>query len=201
MTGRQSMTVILAVCLTVMFASIATLRGQQDEPAPIRVAVVAVEEVFNNLSERRSVEADIQSEIEALQQEQQDRRSEIEDLEEDYSILADGSDAAQQAREELEKKLVEYEVWQQVSSRKMESERAVRISSIYRKMMAAIENIADREGYDMVMFKDDIPEFRGAENQQQIAAMIQSRKLLYSSERLDISDQVLQRMNNEFESR
>ncbi|MEX2672009.1 MAG: OmpH family outer membrane protein [Phycisphaeraceae bacterium] len=202
MTGRQSMTVTLAVCTTLMLVSIATLQGQQNaQGQPTRVAVVGVEQVFNNLAERRAVEADIQSQIEALQKEQQDRRTEIQDLENDYSILADGSDAAQQVREELESKLVSYEVWQQVSSRKMESERAIRISSIYRKMLNTIEQVAEREGYDMVMFRDEVPEFRRAQDQQQIAAMIQSRKLLYATDELDISDRVLQRMNNEFEGR
>lgn len=200
MTGRQSMTVTLAVCLTVMLVSIATLQGQQNPGSAPSVAVVAVEQVFNNLAERRAIEAEINAELEELQQEQQERRTEIRDLENDLNLLDPEGDAARDVQEQLESKLVEYEVWQQMSSRKMESERAIRIASIYRKMMDAIEQVAQREGHDIVLFKEQTPEFRGAQDQQQIAAMIQSRKLLYSADELDISDRVLQRMNNEFEA-
>lgn len=201
MTGRQSMTTILAICLTVMLASIATLQGQQNAGAqPTRVAVVNVDEVFNNLAETRSIQAEIESQGEDLAREQQQRRDEIQNLENDYSILAEGSDAAREVREQLESKLLDYEVWQQFTERKMQRERAMRVGQIYRKINMAVEQIAEREGYELVLFDEDLPDFRGAQNQQQVAARIQNRKVLHAADSLDISDRVLQRMNNEFES-
>lgn len=201
MTGRQSMTMILAVCLTVMLASLATLQGQQnggDESS--RIAVVNVDRVFNNLAERRAVGSEIQAQAEALQQEGRDRRQELEDLQEDFQLLAEGSDEATGVREQLEQKAVEFDVWQQVSQRRLETEQALRVGAIYRKINDTVEQIADREGYDLVLFDEDVPDFSGAQNQQQVAGRIQNRKVLYANDRLDISDRVLQRMNNAYES-
>ena len=75
----------------------------------------------------------------------------------------------------------------------------MQIEQLYRKTLDAIGRVAKDSGYDVVLFKEKAPDFTNA-NAQQISTMIQVRKLLWSSDDIDITQQITQRMNNEFEN-
>lgn len=169
----------------------------QNAKKPAVIAVVDVQKVFANLKERDAVEADITQQTEALQKEATERAQKIKELEADLPLLAKDSKAWKETRENLERMAIEFKAWQEFKKRSLEREKVIRIQELYQKAIDQIGKVAERDGYDLVLFKDQT-EAPSTSNQQQIAAIIQNRKLLYAAERMDITDQITQVLNNQF---
>lgn len=164
---------------------------------PTAIAVVDIEEVLNNLEERKSIRADLSSKLENLQKWEQSKRKELQNLQNDLKILDPSDEAYKKMRESLDKKSIELGVELKYRQRQLEMEQALQLESIYRKMVGMIERVAKQDGYELVLFKDKLPQVQGA-NAQQLIGMMNMRKVLYAADRLDLTDPVTQRLNNEF---
>jgi Skp family chaperone for outer membrane proteins len=201
MFSRQQFAVIvIAVGAFAMFGAVG-LQGQEGSAGSgVKLAVVNVQTVFNTMDEKAAVEADIVQQAERLQKEEQDRQNAIRALQSDLDILAKDSAAYTQTRNTLEQKAIEFQAWKQYMQRKLESEKTIRTEGLYNNALAVVARLAEQNGYDLVLQKDDTSSMK-AQNQQQLIALILSRKVLYSSAKLDITDQVIQICNNEFNNR
>ena len=166
---------------------------------PSAVATVNVQEVFNNLKEKTSLEAQMQSRTETLQQQEQQRRKAIEQLRQDLQVLAPGSDAYQKKEQELQQKAIDLQVWTKFKQQQVRMERGLQVEGLYRRTLSSVKKIAQENGYDIVLFDEQSPDF-DYENSQQLLTLIQMRKVLYASDKVNITDQVIQRMNNEYEA-
>ena len=188
----------LALAAAVVLTGLMTLHGQNATgPRPTSTAVIDVQNVLNNLAEKKTIEADITRRGEQLQRETQDRAKEVRDLEQDLTILAPDSEAFRQANEKRQQKTIELEVWQRIKLQELEGEKAIQMEHLYRKLTAAVERLAKRQGYDLVLYKDETEPVRG-KTQQQVATIINMRKVLYAAPELDVTDQITQMLNNEF---
>ena len=166
---------------------------------PTALAVVDVQKTFDSLSEKVQVEADLQSAADKIKQEELDRQKDLKQLQEDLGILARNTPAFTQKSDELEKKVVEFQAWRNWQTAKLSRERGVRIEDIYRKLTDAIGRVAKESGYDMVLFKEGPIRFP-ADKPEQISAMVQVRKVLWAADDLDLTEQVIQKMNNEYKN-
>ncbi len=198
MNKRQGIGIALAVLVITIGLSWNDLSAQATGSArPAAVAVVDIEEVLNNLDERKSIRADLSSQLENLQKWEQAKRKELVNLQNDMKILDPSDEAYKKMRGTLDKKSIELGVELKYRQRQLEMEQALQLESIYRKMVRMIERVAKQDGYELVLFKDKLPEVEGA-NAQQLIGMMNMRKVLYVSDRLDLTDPVTQRLNNEF---
>jgi len=166
---------------------------------PTAVAVVDVQAVFDALDEKEAIENQLQQRAQQLQQEEKQRRQEIEQMRSDLEVLGSDSEAYQQQQEEVQQKLIEFRSWRQYSKQKMQRLRGLKIESLYQKTADAAGRVAEDNGYDMVLYKASSTDLN-YENSEQLSQMLQMRKVLWARDQLDVTDQVIQRMNNEFES-
>ena len=167
---------------------------------PVSVGVVDVQKVLEQLSEKIQVDADLQTRTDRLQQEAQDREKKIQDLQKDIEILAaPGSAAHEQKMEEAGNKVAELRAWREVQSQRLQREKATQYANLYRKITDTIGQTAKETGFDIVLFKETQIDMRNLKPEQ-LGAFIQVRKLLWSSDDLDITDQVIQKMNNDFKN-
>jgi len=199
MNYRTSLSMIAVAALVFALVGGANLVAQSGATVD-KMAVVDVQKVFNSLDQKTSVEADITQQTEKLQKQEQDKQTELKALQADLQVLAAGTPAYQETQEKLETKAMEFQVWKQFNQRKLEREKVLRLEDLYRKVVDAIGSVAEAKGIDLVLFKDNSIDLKG-ENQQQLAAMIQVRKVLYASPEMDITDQITQKMNNEWNNR
>lgn len=188
--------VVVAVTLTMGLR----LQGQNAAASATRVAVVEVEKVFNDLSERSKVEADINTRISDLQKWQQDQSKEIEAIKADLGVLKPDTAEYNKKLDALTKMAISVKVESDFRQRQIEQEKAIQLENLYRKVIDAVERVAKNDGYDLVLFKDNIPSLRGA-NQQQIAQIIQIRKCLYAAPQMDLTDRVKTMLNNDYTNR
>ncbi|MFA9476718.1 OmpH family outer membrane protein [Phycisphaerales bacterium AB-hyl4] len=166
---------------------------------PTAIAVVNIEHAFNELREKVAVENEIRSRGEQLGQEEQQRRQQIRQLREDLDVLAAGTSAYRQKEEELGRAVIELQTWTQFQQQRLAREHVLQTERLYRKMNDAIAELAQDEGYDAVLFREGEINFQ-AEQPQELVAQIQMRKVLYASDNIDITQQLIQRMNNAYEA-
>jgi Skp family chaperone for outer membrane proteins len=188
-----------AVALLLAGGLAVTLAAGAVKGRPTALAVVDVQKSFDSLSEKVQVEADLQSAADKIKQEELDRQKDLKQLQEDLGILARNTAAFTQKSDELEKKVVEFQAWRNWQTAKLSRERGVRIEDIYRKLTDAIGRVAKESGYDMVLFKEGPIRFP-ADKPEQISAMVQVRKVLWAADDLDLTEQVIQKMNNEYKN-
>jgi Skp family chaperone for outer membrane proteins len=200
MPSRQNLATIATLAVAVTLCSVVSLRGAGAAAKAATIAVVDVQKVFGALDEKQGVEADITAQTEKLQKEDQDRQTELKALEADLKILNADSDAFKQTRDKLENKAIEYQTWKQFKGRQLENEKALRIERLYNKVIDDVEKLAKKNGYDLVLYKDQTEKL-GGQNQQQLAAMIQVRKVLYVTPDIDVTDQITQSLNNDWNNR
>lgn len=192
---------ILALAIALITFSAVLGAGAQGLTAarPTKVAVVDVLKVFNGLQEKAQVEADMRSKGEKLQKEEHARQKELQDLQNDLKILAPETQAYSQKTEQIKSKLIELKVWSQVQADSLKSESTLQLANLYRKMVDAIGRVAKENGYDLVLYKEQAPDFEHVKPEA-INQMIQLRKLLWSADDLNVTDQVVTRMNNEYKN-
>jgi Skp family chaperone for outer membrane proteins len=166
---------------------------------PTKVAVVDVLKVFNSLQEKANVEADIRQRGERLRNEEEARRKELNDLQNDLQMLAPDTQAYTQKTEQIKSKLIELRVWSTINSDNLQAESSIQLANLYRKMLDTIGRVAKENQYDMVLYKEQQADFQNAKAET-INQLIQIRKLLWSSDDLDLTDQVVTRMNNEYKN-
>lgn len=164
---------------------------------PTAVAVADVQTVFESLKEKMQIEADLKTRLEQLNQEEQKQKTDLQSLKSDLEILAPGTPAFNEKQDQLEQKAIELQSWINFQTQKLNRERGMQIERLYRKMVEAIGRVAQQGGYDAVLFKERPVDFTGAKPEA-LNTLIQVRKVLWSADELDITDQVTQMMNNEF---
>jgi Skp family chaperone for outer membrane proteins len=193
--SKLSVLIIASVVLLTGFAGVQA--GSLLAPQPTKIAIVDVIKVRNGLKEAKSISVEIEEKLRKAEQEQKSRVEEIKQIQEDLSILVPGTTDYKDKQLELITKSVEAKAWQEVAKAQLNVEHAVQLEAMYRKIVAASTDIATVHGYDMVLSKERDINFRNAKPKE-IDALIALRKILWSRDDMDITDLVIQKMNNDF---
>lgn len=192
---------IVVAALGLSLLTTVSSQGQNKPgPRPASVAVVNLGKIFENSDERGARRAEVSGQLEALQKEEATRRKELETLKTDLEILGPETDAHRQTIEKLESKAIEFDTWLQYQKRKLERESTLQDETLYRKIMEAVARIAKQDGYDVVLYMDSVDSVR-SQTRQQLMGQIQTRRVLYAADGLDITDAVSQMLNNEYKNR
>lgn len=190
---------IVTVCSAVAAVCLMTAMAAQAGKTPTAVAVVDVVNVFDNLDEKTDKEAELQQRAAELRKEEEAKVKELENLKADLELLKAGSDAHKEKQEQMLIKSIERQTWIRVQNALLEREKGLLTLLLYRKMVTAIGNIAEGEGWDLVLFKEQPPDFERAKPEQ-LSTLIQVRKLIWSRDKLEITEDVIQRMNAEWKA-
>jgi Skp family chaperone for outer membrane proteins len=165
------------------------------------VAVVDLRRVFDNLDER----ADWATQIEQLRTRIQD---EAKAKEESVAQLQSQLEAADPATREsiqnqIRQNLLEGRVWLDFKLKQLDREVAIRMQGLYRKLREAADAMAETRGFDLVLVDDSVGELRYDREsrepaQLQIYQQIIARRVLSARDTIDISDDLITRMNNAY---
>ena len=199
MNTTSKLIIILAAGAVALIGFVGARATGVLQAPPTSVAAVDMSRLFDQLTEKEDFDAELNTSRDQLRGEAANKQREAQELQADLDLLAPGTPAYQQKEEELSKKAIENNVWGQFEQAKLNKMAGLRIENLYRKALDAVALIAEESGYDVVIAKEAPPKFQ-YENLQQLLAKISLRKSLYTSETIDITDQVIQRMNNEYKN-
>ncbi len=177
--------------------------GRATAPAaPPIVAVVRIEPLFDGLKQRADAKAAVDRLVGELEAERQARVEATAALTEQY----DNAVNAKQ-REEVADKIalatLKNESWSQMAKQQLEIDKAIYMQNLYKKIVEAIDTLALSEGYDLVILDDSGEALPFARNlrvvqQEQVLQQLVRRKVLFVNPSLDITEDLLMRMNNQF---
>ncbi|MEM9418735.1 MAG: OmpH family outer membrane protein [Planctomycetota bacterium] len=193
--------VIVALAAALTLGLYVTAGGQAGgAAAPTKVAVVNLQEVINQCAQQAAFVAEGKAKADALKAEQAARQKDIATISTTLDTLTVGGDAWNKKREELQQKTLEMQVWVQMQEQNGQLDQARQFAEIYVAANEASASIAQAAGYDVVLQGGELPDLMKL-NIQQLQTVVQTRKVLYSGDAVDITNAVLQRMNADFDQR
>ncbi|HPO92764.1 MAG TPA: OmpH family outer membrane protein [Phycisphaerales bacterium] len=162
--------------------------------API-VAIVDLETVINSLDEQKSKQRELEDNAKA---EEARLKSFAEQVEGEKKAL-DGltGDARATAERKFRDDLFKLEFERQLATRNLNIRGGEMLRDLYMKVDAAAENLAKKNGYDLVLVSDEkapIPQ----DDQAAARRAMLLKRMLYVNPTLDITQELVQTMNNEF---
>jgi len=168
-------------------------------PAPARVAVVDLVKVIERLNERSDWEVQIAALGKKIQEEFASRRKAIEDMAKQMEQAADAERNSIRDRVAFEQ--LQFEQWEQIKKIEVDRERALMWQSMYRNVRSESQKLADAEGYDIILVNDGVGEIQlQRESKTPLEAQAQEqivrRRVLYAAKTVDVTDQLVVRMNN-----
>lgn len=161
---------------------------------PTAVAVVDLQAVFDGAKIIEQFKADQLRWQEDFKTQRDARQKELENLKFELDALDKNSDQFKKKADDLQLKAYEFKVWGDFQQAKAQHEQGLQLHKLYRDTRTVIAQIAQEQGYDLVLFNDNTGDINWNQAQE-LNAQIQLRKVLYAADSIDITDQVLQRLN------
>ena len=198
----MNLPVFVIVILLAVVAGYEVFAGRAAAPGPAVVAVVRIGPLFDGLKQRAEAAAGVDQLLGEIETEVQARKESIEALREEHSNTVDAADRETLA-DEIALETLKNDFWLQTAKREHELDKAIRLQDLYKKVFDAIQTLALTEGYDLVIVDDsgdELPFDRSSRvvPQVQVLQQLARRKVLFVNPTLDITEDLIMRMNNEF---
>jgi len=198
-----------AVCVLAWNGTGATaVANQQGSSArQLTIGTVELQRLMDSLKELQNANAGMKANFDNYKAQMKQFSDRAKAIDDELKTVIPKTDAKLRAQKNAElfeiKSLVEAR--ENTFSRLMDMEQGDIIRGIYQKALAATETLAKREGYDMVLLNDTVLGFGGdlADKRlgmREVTDIIRSRKLVYSNPAVDVTDRLIQIMNNEYEA-
>lgn len=197
LTRLQAAIVAATLVVTVSFVwRTGAQNGVQPLP-PSHIAAIDIPRLIGDLDERAPREQQLQAFINNLNDELKARGEELETAAADMQLLVAGTSERRRKAEEVARMRVDMEVQGRWSEQLIDRRRAEVFADLFEKVRGAATKIAQQRGYDLVLssdFEGDIPR----DQEAQIRSVMSARRVLYVSPDIDITDDVVRLMNNEW---
>ena len=184
--------------IAISFVATSVLFGQTGGGAP-RVAVVNIPVV----SEQYRKTAELEAEFEEMRKTLSSERDALKDRIDRISLslkeeLKPGSEAYRARRRELAMLQAEMEWFIETESARVERGLAESLREIFNDIRGAVHVVAESRGLDLVLASDQLPEAT-ADSPGQMRQQIMLQKVLYWHPRVDITDEVVARLNADYD--
>lgn len=158
------------------------------------VAVVNVAELIAKCQKNQDFQATVQKRQVALQQEQKKRQNAISVMRQDLELLDANGPQGQKKIGEITKALYEFQAWQQIEQQNLLRDQRMFLVELYGDIDSAVAAIANREGYELVLFDTPSPDFDQL-NPEQLVQVIGNRRVVFRSEKINLTPIVLEKLN------
>jgi Skp family chaperone for outer membrane proteins len=212
MLSRAVVLLLLAVCLFVGYQAAGT---RNMVASPTSVAVVQLRKVMDGIQQRAVIDVRLKEMETTLLAEEQAHTEKVTALRDKLKTLvnndADRARALAIAQDkeyndltnELEVATLNYAAWQRSTLELVDLEKSLVVQELYRNVKDAIAVLAAAEGYQLVLIDDSQGELQTNPEAQmsreaQMFQQLSLRKVLYASPMIDITDDLIVRMNNNF---
>ena len=182
-----------------LFATLQASALSRKPASPTSVAVADWIAVTDKANEWGEMRAQLKKIGEGLMEEDSNMQKTLADLKESMSVLPAGSESRQREEDKYIIQTLQYDTWKKFAENKLKSEQARRQVRLYNKITAAVAKIAQRDGWQVVIWDDSGSKQPDEAKFAEAAEMISRRQVLYSKkDAVDITDEIILLMNNEF---
>ena len=189
---------LVAATMFAIFAWQAGANSSRPPAQPTAVATIDIVSVIDQLKERIVRESELEANQTTRQAQLQEVADRIKILQSDIEAGTAGTgEYNDKIRQAMEIQAV-YKARGEALNQILSIDRGNVTREMYEKMQDAITRIADREGYDIVLFDDSLFSIPQNAMFPDVYRSIVSRSVIYRHASADITDQVVTLMNNEF---
>lgn len=167
----------------------------KEEIAPARIAVVSVRRVLENTKKSALWEEKARTKGKKIMAELEKLSKELQAIEADMATRKVGSsDYLKLMREGTEKQAI-LEAMDKFYQQELVLKQQQQIEQLYQEIIAAVASVAKEKGVDLVIAKE---EFRfPSSSLRELTLVIQTSKVLYHAEHMDITNDVLAVLDKE----
>ena len=164
------------------------------------VAVMDPSRVLEGLIERADAESGLRAKFEELKAQADTRTSEIRSLQEQLQLTQDAN-AREALQDEIESKGVKAIAFDQFAARQFDVDLALLKQDLYQRIKAAVADLSQANGIDIVLVNDNAmpirinPDLKVA-RAAQVSEQISQRRVMFAGDKVDITDELILRMNN-----
>jgi len=190
------------VALLTLLAALVGSQSWATRAAPVRPAVVAtvnLERALNSLDERSAAAAELKTMAEKFDQEALSKREDLELLSGDLDLYPAGSSNHREKTEELARKTYNLQAFIEFAARKLELAKSKSLHGSYLNLKKTVAELSEKNGYDMVFVNDAIVALPENPVEAETMRQISARRMLYSVDQIDITDDLIAAMNEAFQ--
>ncbi len=163
-----------------------------------KIGVCDVVQIFNSYDRTKDLNTKQTNKTDALKAEDDMRVKAIEAIRMELDGLKAGSSEYQRRRSDGERLTIERAAWLKFKEAQMLRDYANLSRNMYKEILAAVKQIASEQGYALVLCRE--PSQLQSESVAELRQEISGRKVLYASGKIDVTDQVLARLNQLYRS-
>jgi Skp family chaperone for outer membrane proteins len=169
----------------------------------VRIAVADAGRIFNEMQETKDTQVQMQEERNRLEAVAKEKVDEINKLKAQREQLKPDAPGFDDLTDKLNDAANDFQAWRASVQSKAERAQKRQVAGLFQKVEAATAEVAQREGYDLVLAKQrpQLPDNLDAVKYQDVVQILSSRNVLYSSPRADVSDMVIQSLNAKYKGR
>lgn len=191
---------VLVIAAAMSLVLLAGARAGQMMAQPTSVACVDLERIFKEVKEKAQIEVDLKGKAEKFEAQRKEREDKMKKVQDDLAMLNPQNPAHQAKFDEANKLVMENQVWEQWQMQQLQRENLVQVQGLYVKIVEATEKLGKDAGIDIILYKEAMPDFKQVKASD-MSQVIRSRKVVYCKDSLDLTQQVITAMNNEFGAR
>jgi len=196
-----SLATVAVVCIVAGYAAVAA--STHFRP-PTVVVTFSIERVSADLTERADSEASLRNLFSKVETELKSRNESMTALQETLQSAADADKP--EIVEQLNQLAIQAMSYKQFAERRVDSERSLMFRDLYMKIKSSVANIANENGYDLVLITDDDREIlanpqTNTSQEFQVREQIGQQRVVFASGQIDITAQIVTHMNLEWEKR
>jgi Skp family chaperone for outer membrane proteins len=203
--GKLTLGLLAIATVLVGFACVGVTTASRAILArPTTVVSVNLPAVLEKLDERVRAELRLKSMAEEMQSEDTEWQEKIKASQAALTDVPE-ADLAQRQKlgEALALQVLEFEAWRRFATESIDIEKSLLLRDLDNSVKRAISELAAANGYDIVVMDDTGQELAVNPDSQvprelQVKQQMVARRLLYVNPSVDITDQLIERMNNAF---
>ncbi|HDY66933.1 MAG: OmpH family outer membrane protein [Candidatus Scalindua sediminis] len=158
-----------------------------------KIGVVDISGVFEKCEKRKDLDQELKNLEKKFQKEINEKRKEIINLDEETQLLDLGSESRRKNVDLLERKNVELEGYAKYAERQLLRRYKEFFETIYDTVVKEVEAIGIKEGFDLIIKKEE-PELKSGQISD-LQFKIGIRTVLYHSKDVDVTSKVIENLN------
>ncbi|MDE1037348.1 MAG: OmpH family outer membrane protein [Phycisphaerales bacterium] len=196
-----SLVTVAVVCIVAGYAAVAA--STHFRP-PTVVVTFSIERVSADLTERADSEASLRNLFSKVETELKSRNESMTALQETLQSAADADKP--EIVEQLNQLAIQAMSYKQFAEKRVDNERSLMFRDLYMKIKSSVADIANENGYDLVLITDDDREIlvnlqADTSQEFQVREQIGQQRVVFASGQIDITAQIVTHMNLEWEKR
>lgn len=167
-----------------------------------RVGVANAARIFNEMQETRDLQQQLEQERKKMEETIRQKRGQLQALREARDQLKPDSPQYQERNRELLNATVEFETWGRLMQAEIQRTQKQRMVNLFEKIEAAVEAVAKQHGLELVLAQHatELPADLDEISIDQVRAIINQRNVLYASEAVDLTEEVLAHLDAQYKS-